>query len=242
MKAIPDTLRAKLAKLLRMQQSSNTNEAANAATFVEKICREHGISPTEISADYDPDNDKAVDWFMGKAYKRNANIGAMWLLQAVAEYYNGSVINATVPDRFGYRQPRVFATEGNRIKIELYFTYLEEVMEKLCVKARAAHPYADRGFNASFRKGFALAIRDRLRAMKSAQSVTPEGGPALVPIQRSAMEKRLVNQLVKETYPRLRTTSHKVGGSGVGAGRNAAGGVGLNEQVSAGRRLALAGA
>ena len=40
-----DSVKAKISKLLRMQQSDNPGEAANAAAFVEKLCKEHGISP-----------------------------------------------------------------------------------------------------------------------------------------------------------------------------------------------------
>ena len=40
-----DSIKAKISKLLRMQQSDNPGEAANAAAFVEKLCKEHGISP-----------------------------------------------------------------------------------------------------------------------------------------------------------------------------------------------------
>jgi len=51
-----------------MQESSNANEAANATEFLERLCRQHGITANDINADYDPERDDVVvvELFRGK--------------------------------------------------------------------------------------------------------------------------------------------------------------------------------
>ena len=87
-----DSIKAKISKLLRMAQSDNVGEATNAATFVEKLCKEHGISPEKCSPDYDPERDVAVYWCMGKPFKR-VDHAAWSLLNFVAEHFNGQTVN-----------------------------------------------------------------------------------------------------------------------------------------------------
>lgn len=237
------SLRAKLAKLLRLQQSDNANEAANAAAFVERLCRQHGVSAAEVSADFDPAMDTAVQWFHGRPFKR-ADVGTRMLLQAVVSHYNGQLVQDnrqahTIGTRYS-----VMATEGNRVQIELYFDYLCDTMNRLADEAKKRQPWSDRTFKANFRKGFAYEIRQRLAAMKSQQMErgNDAGVPGLVLANRAAMEKRIVDALVKQHYPRLKTGSRVTfGGSGIGAGRQAATGVGLNKQVRTGQVRALAG-
>ena len=54
-----NSIKAKISKLLRLQQSDNAGEAANAAAFVERLCREHGLTPDDINPDHDPERDEA---------------------------------------------------------------------------------------------------------------------------------------------------------------------------------------
>jgi hypothetical protein len=236
------SIKAKIAKLLRMQQSDNAGEAANAATFVERLCREHGLTPEDINPDFDPERDEATYWVMGTPFKRVDH--ADWsLLNAVARHFNGRTVQRGVrmEDGFkmgadGYRYSsnviEIQATKGNRIQIELYFTYLKEVMERLADEAKAksvAEGYSSRSFRLNFRKGFANAIEQKLKEQKAERGQREHQKDwvvgtdnALALLKRDAIEKKAVDALVKQRYPRLRSGSGQTfGGNGTNAGRAA---------------------
>jgi hypothetical protein len=251
-----ESIKAKISKLLRMQESSNTNEAANAAAFVEKLCKEHGISPDECSPDYDPERDVAIFWCAGKPFKR-VDHAAWSLLSRVAEHFNGTTVNrcarAGEPGYFDNKSViEVLATKGNKIQIELYYEYLYEVMEKLADKAKAEHVaagnYGDRSFKGNFRKGFARAIGQRLRDQRkqqmeqqqAQQSPGVAGGLAL--LKRNEIEQREVNALVKSRFPRLGTGGRQTyGGSGTSAGVAAGRSTSVSRQMSRSSVPALTG-
>ena len=250
-----DSIKAKISKLLRMQESSNTNEAANAAAFVEKLCKEHGISPDECSPDYDPERDVAIFWCAGKPFKR-VDHAAWSLLSRVAEHFNGRTVNrcarAGEPGYFDHKRViEVLATKGNKIQIELYYEYLYDVMEKLADKAKAEHVaagnYGDRSFRGNFRKGFARAIGMKLREQRKA--VYPESASfataektALAVQRRNEIEQREVDALVKSRFPRLGTGGRQTyGGSGTSAGLAAGRSTSVSRQMSRSSVPALTG-
>ena len=252
-----DSIKAKISKLLRLQQSDNASEAANAAAFVEKLCKEHGISPDECSPDYDPERDVAIYWTSGKPFKRVDH--ASWsLLSAVAKHFNGTTISRCIrKDEPGYvefkyfRTIEVLATKGNQIQIDLYFEYLSEVMEKLANKAKADHEaagfYGDRAFRGNFRKGFAAAIGEKLsyqrrQQMREEQQQAPGVNGSLALLKRTEIEKREVSALVKERYPRLGSgSSGTYGGSGTSAGVAAGRSTSVSKQVTRSSTPALTG-
>ena len=174
-----NSIKAKISKLLRLQQSDNAGEAANAAAFVERLCREHGLTPDDINPDFDPERDEATFWVVGTPFKRVDH--ADWsLLNAVAKHFNGRTVQRGIrqEDRFKMGLDdygwdcsvlEIQATKGNRIQIELYYAYLKEVMERLADEAKAksvAEGYSSRSFRLNFRKGFAQAIGEKLREQK----------------------------------------------------------------------------
>ena len=244
------SIKAKLAKLLRMQQSDNAGEAANAAAFVERLCREHGLTPEDINPDFDPERDEATYWVMGTPFKRVDH--ADWsLLNAVARHFNGRTVQRGIRREDGFKMGmddyrydssviEIQATKGNRIQIELYYAYLKEVMERLADEAKAksvAEGYSSRSFRLNFRKGFAQAINDKLKEQKKArrdeqpQAQGHTAGLALV--KRDAIEKQAVDALVKQRYPRLRSGSGQTfGGNGTNAGRAAGHSTSVNRQVT----------
>ena len=250
-----DAIKAKISKLLRMQQSDNPGEAANAAAFVEKLCKEHGISPDECSADYDPERDVAIYWCVGKPFKR-VDHAAWSLLDHVASHFNGETVRRRArkgEPGFGHYQSviEVIATKGNKIQIELYYEYLYEVMEKLSKKAKAEHVAAgfhgDREFRGNFRKGFAHAIGSKLREMRAQQMHEQKhqapgvnGGLAL--LKRTEIEKREVAALMKQRFPRLgRGSSASYGGSGTSAGVSAGNSTSVSRQMTRSSAPALTG-
>lgn len=252
-----DTIKAKIAKLLRLQSSSNAHEAANAAAFVERLCREHGISPSDVSPDYDPERDIAVHWVMGKPFKRVDH--ANWnLLHCVARYFNGKTINRAVrrDDSFynfyscnsEHSVIEVLATQGNKIQIELYYEYLADVMENLAEKAKREAVEAgihNRAFKRNFRKGFVRAIGIKLAEAKADERQVQQNdseGSGLVALKRNAIEQREVEALVRQRYPRLSKGGQSTyGGPGTAAGLAAGRSTSVSRQVTtSGQRMLTA--
>lgn len=239
-----NSIKAKISKLLRLQQSDNAGEAANAAAFVERLCREHGLTPDDINPDHDPERDEPTFWVAGASFKRVDH--ADWsLLNHVAKHYNGQTIQRCArAGEEGYLQDKsvieVVATKGNRIQIELYYAYLKEVMERLADEAKAksiAEGYSSRSFRLNFRKGFAQAIGEKLREQKKVsrdEQPHAQGETAgLALLKRDAIERKAVDALVKHRFPRLRSGSaSSFGGNGTNAGRAAGRSTSVNRQVT----------
>jgi hypothetical protein len=230
-------IKAKIAKLLRMQDSDNAGEAANAAAFVEKLCREHGILPEEITDNYDPDEEVAVDFFYGAASRR-LDPATTIVLNYVAQHFNGSVVRKWTSEG---RRLHVFASKANQIQIELYTDYVIDQLRKI---ADRECPKGDRAYRNNFKKGFAMEIGTRLREMKTEQreqGIPENGVPGLVIVNRDKRQLDVALAHEKEMYPKLARSGGYTTGHGSAAGRSAAGSVGLNRQVQSRKTLALAG-
>jgi hypothetical protein len=236
-----------------MQQSDNAGEAANAAAFVERLCREHGLTPDDISPDFDPERDVAIHWVSGMPFKRVDH--ADWsLLAAVARHYNGRTVQRQIRNTDGFELGthahsysssviEVIATKGNRIQIELYYTYLKDVMERLADKAKAesvAEGCTSRSFRLNFRKGFAQAISNKLREQKAkVMEKTHQKDWAvgtdkcLAIMKRDSIESKAVDALVTQRFPRLGAgTSGTFGGNGTRAGQAAGRATSVNKQAT----------
>jgi hypothetical protein len=221
------SLHSKLAKLLRLSsRTSNPHEAANAARMLDRLCAEHGLDPANISGDEDDVSLHAICYQFGDKFSRVDYAQAI-LLNAVCMYYNGEMVVTQSGRRERYF--RVFCTEGAKVRIEVYYEYLAEVMDRLADQAKADNPYSPRSFRLNFRKAFADELFIRLAAMRRAE------GPGLVRVGR---EKEAVAALMAEKCGRLRLSNTRMG-AGASAGREAAGRVGLSEQVRGEGRLAL---
>ena len=243
-------IKAKLAKLLRLQESSNANEAANAAAFVEKLCREHGISPNEIDKEYDPELDTPVHWVQGGVFAR-VDHAAWTLLAGVSAYFNGKTVqrdfsindkNAGMDVEWDFtRRQRVIevcATKGNKVQIELYYEYLLDVMNKLADEAKAEDLLSgdsSPAFRSNFRKGFAATIRSRLAEMKyeaEREGNVATGAPGLVVQSKNKREIDSMMTLFNKRHPRLgRPSNGTYGGCGTRAGIAAGRSTGLNRQM-----------
>ena len=245
-------VKAKVAKLLRMQSSANENEAANAALLVEKLCRQHGISSADISPDFDPEKDQAVAWD-ALAYGKRRDAAEVLLLSYVASFFNGTCINKY---RNGRNFVEVIATQGRRVEIELYFEFLLETMNRQADRAKTLEDpdKQDRGFRQNFRKAFVESVGRRLKQIRREELIkereaenTPRpagtSAPGLVAQKRRNIEQKAVDALCRKLHPRLGTASSFTGSSGNGSqhGRAAGANVGLNRQVSTGRTRALSG-
>ena len=192
-------IKAKIAKLLRMQASSNENEAANAALLVEKLCRQHGISSTEISADFDPDKDQAIAWD-ALAYGKRRDAAEVMLLSYVATFFNGQCISKC---RKGQNTIEVIATQASRLNP----FRVPSRDDGQADRAKAAEdPFKlDRSFRQNFRKAFVDSIGRRLyeirrdqrqQEQEAEQMPRPAGtsAPGLVAQKRRNIEQQAVDQ------------------------------------------------
>ena len=231
----------KIAKLLRLQTSTNVGEATNAAAFVEKLCAKYNISSADCK-DYDPEKDEVVEFQVGKAY-RKANVPEQNLIHGVTKYFNGQTIITYVPSTSMYYEPpkrvmKVIASKSNRIQIELYLEYLIETMDKLSDEAKKSGGYgtARTTYKTNWKKGFSKKIADRLIAMKNVQARNGKpdlGKPALAVLNRNRIEQKATLGFLNEKYPR-RTKSRRTVGTGVGYadGSTRAEDIGLHKQTT----------
>ena len=213
----------KIAKLLRLQTSTNVGEATNAAAFVEKLCAKYNISSADCK-DYDPEKDEVVEFQVGKAY-RKANVPEQNLIHGVTKYFNGQTIITYVPSTSMFYEPpkrvmKIIASRSNRIQIELYLEYLIETMDKLSDEAKKSGGYgtARTTYKTNWKKGFSKKIADRLIAMKNVQARNGKpdlGKPALAVLNRNRIEQKATLGFLNEKYPR-RTKSRRTVGTGVG--------------------------
>ena len=231
----------KIAKLLRLQTSTNVGEATNAAAFVEKLCAKYNVSSADCK-DYDPEKDEVVEFQVGKAY-RKANVPEQNLIHGVTKYFNGQTIITYVPSTSMYYEPpkrvmKVIASKSNRIQIELYLEYLIETMDKLSDEAKKSGGYgtARTTYKTNWKKGFSKKIADRLIAMKNVQARNGKpdlGKPALAVLNRNRIEQKAALGFLNEKYPR-RTKSRRTVGTGVGYadGSSRAEDIGLHKQTT----------
>ena len=231
----------KIAKLLRLQTSTNVGEATNAAAFVEKLCAKYNISSADCK-DYDPEKDEVVEFQVGKAY-RKANVPEQNLIHGVTKYFNGQTIITYVPSTSMFYEPpkrvmKIIASRSNRIQIELYLEYLIETMDKLSDEAKKSGGYgtARTTYKTNWKKGFSKKIADRLIAMKNVQARNGKpdlGKPALAVLNRNRIEQKAALGFLNEKYQR-RTKSRRTVGTGVGYadGSSRAEDIGLHKQTT----------
>ena len=231
----------KIAKLLRLQTSTNVGEATNAAAFVEKLCAKYNVSSADCK-DYDPEKDEVVEFQVGKA-QRKANVPEQNLIYGVTKYFNGQTIITYVPSTSMFYEPpkrvmKIIASRSNRIQIELYLEYLIETMDKLSDEAKKSGGYgtARTTYKTNWKKGFSKKIADRLIAMKNVQARNGKpdlGKPALAVLNRNRIEQKATLVFLNEKYPR-RTKSRRTVGTGVGYadGSTRAEDIGLHKQTT----------
>ena len=231
--------RAKIAKVLRLETSSNSGEAANAAAKVEELCKKYGLT-REQSEGYDPQVDEIIEFPFGRTYMK-ADVPINYLIGAVSKYFNGQNIVIPLTDQFGYptgkKRMQVIASKGNKIQIELYLDYLIHTMNKLADKAKKSGAWGTKvpTYKSNWKKGFALKVAERLIFMKKAQQRVgkPElNQPALVVVNNNSKEQKASLAFLNEKYPRRRKAKRSRSyGEGYSHGVQAGESVGLNKQT-----------
>jgi len=248
-------IKAKIAKVLRLQQSKNAGEAANAAALVEKLCSEYELSPSEISTDYDPEKDEVIEFGFGRMFRKQDTAFNM-LIGGVVNYFNGRTIithvdpiagSAYSNTNFHRRQLHIIATKANKIQIELYADWLIDEMERQADQAKKKTLDSPPQFRGNFRKGFANELAKRLISMRKEQE--RRGQPdlqmeALAVVNRNSLARNAVNRVLNDKYPRRRSGAKFSKGYGFSKGSEAAKKVGLNKQTTGSKTsptLALTG-
>ena len=245
-----------LAKILGMTSSSNANERKVAEEKLQEQLRKYGLTKEELerkinSSDLDDSKKEPTMWKWvnrdGKIYWNRVNPSEAIILNAVARYFNGRVVNCR--DHL-----QVFATKGNQLQINLYTEFLLDALDRALMAERSKYSTGyrfRRDFNTSFRKGFAYQVASRLRDMKKDEEESGRtiqinnesvNQSAMVVRGKNATEMDISKALMKKTYPRLGTSSgFSGGGSGRDSGRASGSQVGLSKQVSGRSSLRLAG-
>ena len=246
-----------LAKILGMTSSSNANERKVAEEKLQEQLRKYGLTKEELerkinSSDLDDSLTEPTTWKWvnreGKIYYNRVTPSEQILLGAVARFFNGRIVICN-SDHF-----EVFATEGNKLQINLYTEYLLDALDRALIDERKKYATGyrfRRDFNTSFRKGWANEVRTRLNEMKEQEE--KQGRTIQInneSVNQSAMVVRGKNEIEQskalslrdKVYPRLRSGSGFTGGgSGRDSGRAAGSQVGLGKQVSGRSSLRLSG-
>lgn len=237
-----ESIKSKIAKLLRLQGSSNVNEAANAAAMVRKLCKQYNLSTNDI-----PESEENVISCVEMIRTKRVNEAKRQLLSGVAQYFDCMVI---VIDGSVKRESvrNLYGSKGNLIQCELYYEYLLEVMQDMAdgavLIAIANGEFITRSFRSIFMKNFADAIYDRLVEMKESEKAQinhPDSDGYALAV-RSQNELDRVENYVTSLYGKLKTIKRRVNygyGTAAAAGRRAAQNVSLNRQVSSKKVLCL---
>ena len=245
-----------LAKILGMTASSNSNERKVAEEKLQEQLKKYGLTKEELerkinSSDLDDSLTEPTTWKWinrdGKIFFNRVNPSEAIILNAVARYFNGRVVNCR--DHL-----EVFATQGNSLQVNLYTEYLLDALDRALIAERSKYSTGfrfRRDFNTSFRKGWATEVHQRLDQMKKAEE--KEGKTIQInneSVNQSAMVVRGKNEIEQskalslrdKVYPRLsKGSGFTGGGSGSQSGRAAGSQVGLGKQVSGRSALRLSG-
>ena len=251
-----------LSKILGLTASSNPNEARAAEEKLEQQLKARGISREQLESTLDmstaDEEIEAISFRYGKPYKR-IDPAVSIILNAVADFYNGTVIN-TVKDENGnyldgYRQHDVLASSARKLEIQIYTDFLVQALEDDWAKHCKEDPFQvammGSAHRNSFRKAWARKVNSRFAEMKRDEQTNGRkiqtdqrtiNQSALAVIKSNQTEKSAIEKYCKEKYPRLRSgRGYTGGGSGSSAGRAAGAAVGLSRQVASGSQKALSG-
>jgi len=251
-----------LSKILGLTASSNPHEARLAEEKLEQQLQARGITREQLEQQLDmstvDEEIEATSFRYGRPYKR-VDPAVSIILGAVANFYNGRVINCVKDENGNYldgmRQHDVLASKARKLEIEIYTDYLIQALQDDWAKHCKEDPFqvAMQGsaHRNSFRKAWARKVSSRFQEMKSEEETNGRAiqtesrtinQSALAVVNSNKTEKGIIQQYCDEKYPRLRSSGgYTNGGSGSSAGRSAGGNVGLSRQVASGGYKALGG-
>jgi len=251
-----------LSKILGLTASSNPHEARLAEEKLEQQLQARGITRDQLEQQLDmstvDEEIEATSFRYGQPYKR-IDPAVSIILSAVADFYNGTVIN-TVKDEDGnyldgYRQHDVLASTARKLEIQIYTDFLVQALQDDWTKHCKEDPFQvaimGSAHRNSFRKAWARKVHSRFAEMKKDEQTNGRkiqteqrtiNQSALAVIKSNETERSAIDKYCKEKYPRLRSgRGYTGGGSGSSAGRAAGSSVGLSRQVAGGGYKQLGG-
>lgn len=216
---------AKIQSMLKLQEGTNfENEASAAATLIDKLCKQYGISVEEATETQILDESFAT-------FKRINNANAL-LLNAVAYFYDAKayIKNESI------KSLQVIGSEAQQIQVRLYFEYLYQMMEKECdvayqgekVLSQLTGSSVSRSFKTNFRKAFVQKVAQRLKEMKIEEGRCHEDADAV----RKEASKLSLSRAKRVAGP---------AGAGAFAGADCGGNVSLRRQANGSAQRALCG-
>lgn len=216
---------AKIQSILKLQEGTDfEGEASAAASMIDKLCKQYGISIQEAT------ETQVLDETF-QTFKR-INQAHATLLNAVATFYDAKAYlkNDSV------KSLQVIGSEAQQIQTRLYFDYLLQVMERECnlaheaekVIAKTTGSTVSRSFKLNFRKAFAIQVAQRLVEMKKEENRVHEDADA---VSNKLSTMRLTRG--------KKFTAAK--GDGAYSGATVGAGVSLNRQATGSAPKALCG-
>ena len=130
-----------LAKILGMTASSNSNERKVAEEKLQEQLKKYGLTKEELerkinSSDLNDESKEPTTWKWinrdGKIFFNRVNPSEAIILNAVARYFNGRVVNCR--DHL-----EVFATQGNSLQVNLYTEYLLDALDRALIAERSKY-------------------------------------------------------------------------------------------------------
>jgi Protein of unknown function (DUF2786) len=212
------SIQDKIRKLLALSESSNQNEAMAAIAKANELIASSGITLDTLEEGIV----KATHVSSSKFEQQHDN----WILGGFQAMY-GYKSFASVKTNNVY----IFGLESS-IELGLYMlAYVRESMNRE-LKAIPKALKTDRTFNRYFRRGYALTVASRLRALSKNPEVSQTSAIVLV----GNLTEKIEAKLAEDGY-RVKSPAIKVRESdGLAAGQSAAQNLGLNKQVLSNQR------
>jgi hypothetical protein len=220
----------KISAMLRLQESSGfAGEASAAASLIDKLCKQYGVTIDEV-------NTPQVLTEEFEVYKK-LDESHFILFSAIARFYDALGMSQS-----NYQTGRkvttlkCIGTEAQQIQVRLYYDFLKNCMIRECEIAMAGekilaelkgNSYNAYGFRANYCKQYAAKVRDRLFEMKLNREDHPDKNHTAAVIARLKLRTHRMSQA-----------------SGIAAqlGSNAGANASLHRQTTGSQTRALCGA
>lgn len=214
-----DELLSKIQKLLGMTQSSNENEAANAARLVRKLMIQHDLSMEDVLDSTSADPTSGIEEHLC-GHAANNVLWKINLWSNTARFYLCRVV------RKGHNEIRIVGkSENARTAIEMIW-YLGQTMEKNLLDFKKKSSGKIDGV--AYREGWISAVSEKFDAMAKVDNAE-EGVGALIVKNDNALAEYMAENYGAARGVRVRSGSQDA--ASYAAGRTAGSQVSLNKQV-----------
>ena len=217
----------KVQKLLALGQSPNEHEAQRAIEHAQRLLLKYNMTMNDVKIAADDVKETIIE---------NGKRASTWkssLLNVIAEFNYGTFLIYSGGGNFKYS---VIAKEVNFIVIKNMYEYLVEAIDRM------AKDYSGKGVREknSYRIGIVNGLRIRfveLQNERKQSGVQFEDGTqitALMVVSQEKQERQAIQTYFNENIKVVKTkkTASKLSAGAYSAGRNDAGKISLNSQIS----------